>query len=323
MTHRLLALIRGGGDLLVAPGLVLLAPELQNGVEQLPALGQPVGHAGSGLVQEEQVQLGAQNAVVALLGLLQQAQMLLHLGLGGEGNDLDALEAFAVGIAMPINGADGVDLKIPAQKLTGVGNVGAGAQILIVGAGIIDGDGLPLGNFVDKLQFVRLVGKLGLRLLALENLLHALLNLGEILGGQVDGNVKIEEEAVILGGAGGQLGAGVELADGLGKNMRQGMAGNFNAILHSNSLHSLIFADTGGYPQNASSYPFSRQNSRLAGKIDVFFVGRSGGEGIRKIPAGQGSTRDPGGGGQRCAPVTHKNRMASMISFGRAWWPTL
>jgi hypothetical protein len=66
-------------DLLVARVLVDLAHVLLDLLPDGPALGMPEHHAGRDVVDVEQVQLAAELAVVALLGLLQHRQVLLQL----------------------------------------------------------------------------------------------------------------------------------------------------------------------------------------------------------------------------------------------------
>lgn len=82
----------GSLNLLVAALAVLRAQKGLEGVEDLGTVGQKEGASWRNLVEEEQLLLLAQLNVVALLGLLQELQVLLHLLLIGESNTADTLQ---------------------------------------------------------------------------------------------------------------------------------------------------------------------------------------------------------------------------------------
>src|SRR4030095_83390 len=63
-------------------------------------------------VHAEEVEVGAQAAVVALLDLLQPPEVLLELGRGPEGRAVDALHLRALLVAAPVGARDGQQLEV-------------------------------------------------------------------------------------------------------------------------------------------------------------------------------------------------------------------
>src|SRR5690606_25075328 len=167
------------------------------------ALGVEDGEAGADLLRDgEQVQLAAQLAVVALLGLGEELQVRLQLVLGRPGGAVDALELLVLLAAAPVRG--GVPHQLERRDVPGGGQVGTAAEVLpaqLAGPGVqvvVDRQlaraDLDVGAVVvrggaleaDQLQLVRLAGELlaglvvgddaaGEALAALLDLLHLLL----------------------------------------------------------------------------------------------------------------------------------------------------
>ena len=195
------------GDFGVAVLRLELAGIGQQGLVQLPAPGQPVGHTGGGLVEHEQVQLLADLLVVPLLGFLDHVEVGLQLLLVREGVDIDALQGIPLLVAAPVGAGHGADLVGHAQQLRGIFHVGAAAQVHEVVAGVVHGDGLALGQVVDELFLIFLALEdmkrlflahhlAGPGLLAFHDLLHLLLDGGEVLGADAPGQQEIVIHAV-------------------------------------------------------------------------------------------------------------------------------
>ena len=76
------------------------------------ALGMEEDQAGPGeFLDAEQVELLAELAVVALLGLFQPLQVLVQFLLGEEGGAVDALQLLVVLVALPVGAGDGQQLE--------------------------------------------------------------------------------------------------------------------------------------------------------------------------------------------------------------------
>ena len=175
------------GDLCVAVQLVDASPVLQQGVEELPAARQPVGHARSGGIEHHQVELRTELLVVALHRLLDKGKMRLEVRLVGERIDIDPLQLLPVLIASPVGAGDGFDLEGGAQQILGVFDMRPAAQVHEVVAGPVNGQQLVLGQILDELDLEFLAGKelqgvfpgdLFPRpdLFSLEDLVHLILN---------------------------------------------------------------------------------------------------------------------------------------------------
>jgi hypothetical protein len=82
----------GAHDAVAAPDHFLVHEIFKDGPQQA-ALGVPVGHAcAAALVKAEQVELGAELAMIALLGFLDHEQVSLQLLGSGESRAVDALQ---------------------------------------------------------------------------------------------------------------------------------------------------------------------------------------------------------------------------------------
>ena len=221
-----------GGDLHIAVLLVDLAPVVDEQVFQHHALGQEEGEAGALVPQHEQAQLLAQLAVVPLFGLLQHLQVLLQHRLLGEGDAVHTGEHLVFGIAPPVGAGDGRQLY--GLHHAGAHQVGAGAQVGEVPL-LVKADVLALaGVLLDELLLIGLAGHQLLGLaggqgkalqgqVLLDDFLHLGLDFGQVLGGEGLLHVKVVIEAVLNGGANGELGAGVQAHHGLGHDVGGGV----------------------------------------------------------------------------------------------------
>lgn len=217
------------------------------------------GEAGADLLRDgEQVELAAELAVVALLGLGEELQVRLELLLGGPGGAVDALEHRVLLAAAPVGGR--VAHQLERRDVPGGGQVGTAAEVLpghLAGLGVdvvvdrqLTGADLDVRAVVvrggaleaDQLQLVRLVGEFlagglvghhaaGEALAALLDLLHLLLDGLEILGREGLLHVEVVVEAVPHRRADAQLGLGEQLLHGLGHHMRGGVAQDVEAVL--------------------------------------------------------------------------------------------
>ena len=111
----------------VAVGEVLLAPVLLGQVSNAGPLGVPEDEAAAdGLVDREQVEVLAELAVVALLGLFQTVEVLLELLLAPERGPVDARQHPVPLVAAPV-GAGHVE-ELERADLPGGLDVGAAAE---------------------------------------------------------------------------------------------------------------------------------------------------------------------------------------------------
>ena len=92
-----------------------------------PALRMPEHHAGCFLLKVEKIELRAQPPVIALLRLLDHAQVGFLLLLLGPGGPVDPLQHLVLGISAPVGAGDLHQLEY--LELPGGGNVRAAAQI--------------------------------------------------------------------------------------------------------------------------------------------------------------------------------------------------
>ena len=181
--------------------------------------------------------------MVALLGLLEQAQVLVELLLRGEGGAVHAGEHLVVLVALPVGAGDARELE--GLERLGVGEVRAHAHVDVL-ALLIEGDAGVLGKVADVLDLVLLAALLheGDGLLAreledreLEVLLHDLLHLRldgrEVLLGDLLtlGEVDVVVEPVVRGGAVGEVGLGIEALDGLCHDVRSAVANDVGNLV--------------------------------------------------------------------------------------------
>ena len=162
------------GDLIVTVARMNRSPVGDQGLVDLPAVRQPVGHARCGLVEHEEVELRSQLLVVALLGLADEVEMSLELGLIRKCIHINSLQGITLLVASPVSAGCGFDLECGGHELLGVGDVRAAAEIHEVVAGPVDRDLLIFRQILDELR---------LELLVLEELQR--LGTGQLLAGPV------------------------------------------------------------------------------------------------------------------------------------------
>ncbi len=234
---KLLVVDDGRGDLLISVRLVYAAPEIQQGVVKLPASGEPVGHARSGLVEHEQLQLRAELLVVPRLGLGYKLEMLAEGLLVFKGVYVYALKLIVVLVSAPVRAGDGSDLEGGAEQLLGGGHVRSAAEIDEIVAGVIHGQLFVLGKIEDELGLVFLPFEkreslaaaqllYGPAFLPFEDVTHLALDELEIVVGEISREEKIIVEAVGYLRADGvpDVFLPEDLDDGLGKDVSQRMA---------------------------------------------------------------------------------------------------
>ena len=223
------------------------------GVEHRQARAQLVGEA-------EQVELGPELAVVALLGLGQPVEVGLHLVLGRPRGAVDALELRVLLRPAPVGGGAAHQLEGVAEHLGG-GHVRAPAQVA-PGAGavaahvVVDGqlgaahfDARPFRGRLgrpaleaDQLALVGLVGELDERvvirdlaahegLALVDDALHDLLERAQVLGGERGLDVEVVVEAVADRRPDAQACLGVHLLHRLRQHVGGGVAQHVEAVL--------------------------------------------------------------------------------------------
>ena len=115
-------------DEVVAAGELLLLLELLDQVADHRALRVPEDETGADLlVDREEVELAAEPAVVAPLGLLQPRQVGVELLLRRPGRAVDALQHRPLLVAAPVGAGDGEQLE--GADLARAGDVRAAAEI--------------------------------------------------------------------------------------------------------------------------------------------------------------------------------------------------
>ena len=237
----------GREDVLVAQGRLLVADV---GLELLPddvAVGEEHGQTlAHQVVGHEEVHLATDLAVVALSGLGQLLQVLVELGLRGEGGAVDAGEHLVFGVVLPVGAGDGKQLE--SLEGLGVTKVRAGAHVDVLALGE-EADLGVFGQVGDVLDLVALATLLheGDGLLAgqdggldREVLLHDLAHLG-LDGGEVlvtelgVAQVDVVVEALLGGRAVAEVRLRVEALDCLGQNVG-GRVANDLQLLFSRAL---------------------------------------------------------------------------------------
>ena len=217
-----------------------------------PALGMEDGQAGAQFVREaEEVELGAELAMIAFAGFLQPGLVGLERFAAGPGGAVEALQLLVVLITAPVR--RGVAGERERRDVAGVRHVRTPAEILpgngivppeVVVDGELSGADLDTGPVVvavaglalvgDQLQLVRLGCELGARLVVghrppaeplpfLDDLGHRLLELAKIIRGEGLGQVEVVVEAVGDRRPDAELRLGVSRLDGLGGDVRGGV----------------------------------------------------------------------------------------------------
>mmetsp|Transcript_16800 Transcript_16800/g.56766 ORF Transcript_16800/g.56766 Transcript_16800/m.56766 type:complete len:215 (+) Transcript_16800:1027-1671(+) len=135
---------------LVAVGGVLLLPRVLDEAADARALGVPEDKtAARRLLDREQVQLLPQNAVVALLRLLQAPAVLLELPGLWEGGAVDARERLALLVAAPVRPSHALQRHRLGVQLASRLDVRARAEVPPLVTNRVDGDGVVLDAVQD------------------------------------------------------------------------------------------------------------------------------------------------------------------------------
>ncbi len=225
-------------DFDIAAGLELAPQVTLERAPERPPLGMPVDHAGRVFLLVEQVHLAAELAMVALLGFLDAVQILLQLLVGEEDRAVDALELGVLGIAAPVGARHLRELERLAE-LARRRQVRTKAHVEPV-ALAIDRDHLVLGQSVGPLGLealavlLEVVLDLGAvpnlarnRQITIDDLGHALLDLGEVLRREGLDAHEVVVEPVLGRRTERDLRAGIEFLDCLRQHVRRVVAQEF------------------------------------------------------------------------------------------------
>src|SRR5262249_53031815 len=179
--------------------------------------GSPLRHpqdeaAADLLADGEQLELLAEQAVVALLGLFELVQVAVEVLLAEEGGAIEALELLAVGVVLPVSAGDAEQLE--RADLAGVGDVRPAAQVDELALAVEAERRVLLQVVVDVLDLVALADVLDQlarlrggalealeRLSVLDDLGHLLLDAREVVLADRGGRVDVVVEAVFEGRA--------------------------------------------------------------------------------------------------------------------------
>ena len=231
------------------------------------------GQTRTNLIREgEQIHFGAKLAVVALRGLLQTGLVGLQILLGGECRTVDALQHRVRLAATPVCG--GGTLNLERLDVAGVRQMRAAAQVLpdhiavtvdvVVEAQFLAADfsgsfRIEVGLLVlDKLELVRLIGLFGEGFLlghhaaaeglgGLDDALHALFDLFEILRSERGVHIEIVVEAVLDDRSDAEFGVRTDFLYGLGHDVGRGVAHDGHAVLaiEGDGLHNVAVVQLG------------------------------------------------------------------------------
>ena len=127
---------------------VMTADKLHKRVVNARAMRHEECTARANVIEEEEVLLAADVAVVAALRFLAELEPVVHELVFGEGDAVDALEGLVGGVAEPVGGRVLVDAL--GFDAVGVGDVRAEAEV-DEGAAAVDGRASAVGDFfVDE-----------------------------------------------------------------------------------------------------------------------------------------------------------------------------
>ena len=225
-------------------------------LKQSPTLGMPEHRAWPLLLEMEQIHFARQAPVVALLRLLELLQMSVELLLASESRTVDARQHRPVGIAAPIGAGDFHQLERVAD-LARRGHMRPAAEIEPIALGI-ELDLLVGGNGVEQFDLERLALLLeqiprrlardclfGERLVARDDLAHALLDRREILGRERRVAKEIVIETVLDHRADGDLRTRPQRLHRLRQHMRGVVADEFQRarVLARHELDASIVVD--------------------------------------------------------------------------------
>ena len=241
-------------DELVAAGLVALAAVVLHQLADDGALRMPDGEPAAQLPREaEEIELGGEPAMVALLGLGELLEVGLQRRLGLPGRAVDALQHRALLVAPPVGAGDLLQLEV--TKAARRRDVGTLAQVDELGGVAIDAHRATGGRFthvegvgrggiaaggphaLDDLALVGLVGEhlQGLvrrqvraheRLVGGDDLAHPSFDRRQIVLVERPpaGQVEVVVEAVLDRRPDRELGAGEQLRHGLRHHVGRGVA---------------------------------------------------------------------------------------------------
>ena len=180
-----------------------------------------------------------QLAVVALLGLLQVAHVLVQLLLLEERRAVDAGEHLALGVAAPVGA--GQLRQLESADLAGGGQVRPAAQVGELADGV-GGDNGVLGKLGDELKLERLIREdlLGLGagdhaalegFVGFHDLGHTGLDGGEVVRRKRAIQLDVVIEAVLDGGAHAELHVAVEVDERGGHDVRSGVTQKLETLV--------------------------------------------------------------------------------------------
>ena len=318
------------GNLDVAGIVMDLAPVIEQGILKDHAVGQEEREARCLVAHHEEVHLGADLTMVALLGLLEQAHVLVKLLLGGKGNAVHAREHLVVLVVFPIGTGNAGELE--GLERLGIADVGTDAHVDVL-ALLVEGDASVLIEVADVLDLILLAAllhkgdSLGAGQLVhakLEVLLHDLFHLvldgGEIVLGDLlaIGQIDIVVEAVVGSRTIGKIGLGIEALDSLGHDMGSrvtnnvryfvlGQLGHRSIVIEG--LHTIVPSVSSNRSRYASDDYTSARRSVLERRANTgALIQPASGAcaiecefGSRGTPS-SGHRGDDGSWGRRCAP---------------------
>ena len=221
------------GDFLVAVGVEHLPHELLQLAHDRPAAGQPERCPGRDVVEDEQVELAPELAMIALLRFLQAPEILVELLLAQPGGAIDALEHRVLLVAAPVGArrrqqleeahlSRPADVRPPAQ----VDEVALPVERHAVGGDALedlDLEALPTppeeGDRLRARHLLPLERDVGLADHA-----HLVLDAREVLRGERLALGEVVVEAILDGGADGHLHVGEQPLHRLRHHVRGGVA---------------------------------------------------------------------------------------------------
>ena len=238
-----------GENHLVAGPVVFAAPEvLDRHADARPAR-MPEGQSGADRVADAvEIELAADLAVVAALGLLDPLQQGVERLLRRRGHPVEPLQHRVLLVAAVVG--SGHRHEFDGADLAGAGQMRPAAEIG-ESAAAVEADRLARGNVGQAFKLVALTGEEPGRLVAGhldalqgEILAHDPDHLGldrrKILGRQPVGQVEIVVETLIRGGADVHLRTGIQPTNRRRHDMRGTMTQQFNR-LHERRLHKEMF----------------------------------------------------------------------------------
>ena len=184
-------------------------------------------------MEGEEVELLAELAVVAALGLLEELKVAGEVGLVLPGGAVDALQHGLGRVATPVGARDAHELE--GLALAGAAHVGAAAEVdeavLLIEADLGDTEVLAELNLVLLVALLEVGDGLlrrnvpGLELeVALHDALHARLDVDKVVGRERTGQVEVVVEAVGDRRADGHAGLGEDLEHRLRHDVGAGVA---------------------------------------------------------------------------------------------------